>query len=695
MGKKEGFFVFLVLTILVAFSYVGFFLEDEKIVSEKFLITGFASMDEGIIELEIKDYDYRREIHIHSPLNQTYNVSDEEKYDPYFIELDVSTNFEVSEWRYELYDMRHGGVKVSEVEGFVPNSTTIETVRWENRLVVYAREAGGYWFSGEVYFYVHRSNSAPVILNDFPETFYVCENDAIIYDYSVFDIDEDPVISQTVQGWPPFSSNRRTLNLNLSTHRFQTRTWPKTSITSVPYAFCSIVNSSLYCDATVEVSDGELSDSDSFQVIVMQINNVPKFNKFRTITKVYMQGDDSDFSEQFWVEDVEDGNSDSGNLDFNISFGLGVIPLFEIDESGWMNYVPKESDLGNNYVVTVCATDNELLNPHPNSSLCLPQTVSNNTICDSFVLAFTDENRAPILVNYSYKGEGVLNSSGLEKKEFWAEFYDPDGNNLSIDWYYERELVKSTDIVLRDDFNISFPCNDWGFKNLTVVASDGLANTSHSWEILLLPTACPISLPSGGGGAGGAGGGSGVCEAEWACGHWNVCQNVKRSRDSGVISPEEYVIYRGFCDEVGYDERFCGFQIRSCEETNNCSEGINSTKIPEEVQVCYFTENPSCFDGIKNCHSGSCEVLVDCGGPCDSCPTCSDGVQNQGEYGIDCGGPCPFSCEPEIPFGNLYIFALLIILLLILLIWIIYKVRKIIKEREELANRRKFFWRKK
>jgi len=31
-----------------------------------------------------------------------------------------------------------------------------------------------------------------------------------------------------------------------------------------------------------------------------------------------------------------------------------------------------------------------------------------------------------------------------------------------------------------------------------------------------------------------------------------------------------------------------------------------------------------------------------------STPTCSDGIQNQGEAGIDCGGPCPTACPPII-----------------------------------------------
>ena len=55
----------------------------------------------------------------------------------------------------------------------------------------------------------------------------------------------------------------------------------------------------------------------------------------------------------------------------------------------------------------------------------------------------------------------------------------------------------------------------------------------------------------------------------------------------------------------------------------------------------------NCDDEIRNCHSGSCELLVDCGGPCSACPTCSDGIRNQGEESIDCGGPCPGKCDED------------------------------------------------
>jgi hypothetical protein len=58
------------------------------------------------------------------------------------------------------------------------------------------------------------------------------------------------------------------------------------------------------------------------------------------------------------------------------------------------------------------------------------------------------------------------------------------------------------------------------------------------------------------------------------------------------------------------------------------------------IQNIPFTPScgaPTCSDGIQN----QGETGVDCGGPCAACPpSCSDGIQNQGETGIDCGGPC-------------------------------------------------------
>ena len=58
---------------------------------------------------------------------------------------------------------------------------------------------------------------------------------------------------------------------------------------------------------------------------------------------------------------------------------------------------------------------------------------------------------------------------------------------------------------------------------------------------------------------------------------------------------------------------------------------------------------PDCTDGILN----QDEEKVDCGGTiCNACPTCTDGIQNQGERHVDCGGPCD-ACPPDCTDGIL------------------------------------------
>ncbi|MBT7568071.1 hypothetical protein HN630_04135, partial [archaeon] len=140
------------------------------------------------------------------------------------------------------------------------------------------------------------------------------------------------------------------------------------------------------------------------------------------------------------------------------------------------------------------------------------------------------------------------------------------------------------------------------------------------------------------------------CSEEWVCEGWGVCQNAKRSFDARSLSLEDHFSVQEICSQNKYDERFCGFQLTSCKDLNLCNNNtVPRVTKPSEMQVCYFTEDPSCEDGITNCHGKGCELLVDCGGPCEPCATCSDGKKNQGESGIDCGGPCPYACAEEQP----------------------------------------------
>lgn len=96
------------------------------------------------------------------------------------------------------------------------------------------------------------------------------------------------------------------------------------------------------------------------------------------------------------------------------------------------------------------------------------------------------------------------------------------------------------------------------------------------------------------------------------------------------------------CQSFGFDYGSLSCSGTCTISTNGCKYYIRGGGSPSggggggySVKVTI-----SCFDGIKNCHDGSCEEGIDCGGPCRSCPSCSDGILNQGETGIDCGGPC-------------------------------------------------------
>jgi hypothetical protein len=94
-----------------------------------------------------------------------------------------------------------------------------------------------------------------------------------------------------------------------------------------------------------------------------------------------------------------------------------------------------------------------------------------------------------------------------------------------------------------------------------------------------------------------------------------------------------------FIGEVGKMLKVNGAGGSGCDmlqvvETASAFSGLpgSATYVGDQAAYLY----PTCSDGIQN----QGETGVDCGGPCAPCATCSDGIQNQGETGVDCGGPC-------------------------------------------------------
>jgi hypothetical protein len=310
-------------------------------------------------------------------------------------------------------------------------------------------------------------------------------------------------------------------------------------------------------------------------------------------------------------------------------------------------------------------------------------------------LTVTNSNRIPQILSY-----GPLTSNftmnGTTATTLNATVYDPDMTNAypSIEWYVDGVIQagEGSDNKTFDNFSYLPGCGISGVHNITIVTSDGLLASSVSWNVTVNNIVCPPAVIEGGSGGGGGGGGAiaGYCMENWVCDNWGPCQNVDRSFSAKTLSPEDYFRLNEICAQNQYDGRFCGFQITSCQDLALCNNTIPKVPKPAEMRSCYFTENPNCIDGITNCHDGSCELLVDCGGPCGPCPTCSDEKRNQGEEGIDCGGPCPFACEAEEGFqGISFLIIGLLIVAVIVIVFILFKVFSIFRFHFFVAGKRR------
>lgn len=604
---------------------------------------------------------------IHNPQNVTYNFAIGSNYT---LDLNVSTpSSNISAWWYTLEDLFHG-VVVNQSVIFNPN-ITFNAVRRSNKLTVYANDTTGQVGSKSVTFFVSVPNSAPLLGNITPEL-YACESSNLLYNFNATDIDEDNIFLSVSPASPFFVFPNSFSGV----------------VTAYSQLFSGILNKGDVGqhNRTISVTDGEYSDSKNLSITVIEVNNAPVASEVGVQT-VYTKGDQTNFFKRYEVSDVEQGYSVDGNLSFNISFN-GETPLFNISSTGLMNFTANSTYLGV-HNITVCATDRGLPSLSVNASFC-GETGESKYVCSNFSLTVTDDNRAPTILTY-FPYEIFFNATGETTIYFNITSYDPDGTVPDAYWYLQGNQVKYQQGSFDSNYSVTFPCGDFGLKTVKARVTDGIENDSISWNISLTGTVCPsLPEPSSGGGGGGGGGGP-FCIPQWGCNDWTICQNTKVSLDIGVIGQTDYREITESCASFNLDESNCGYQTRSCFDNKYCNSSLSK---PSFIQSCSYTSNPSCQDNMKNCHDGSCELLIDCGGPCAQCASCSDKIQNQGELGIDCGGPCPFLCPTETPFISISLWRTIIIwlfwlLLLILLIILIRRIWRLIEVHRELQKEKK------
>jgi hypothetical protein len=518
------------------------------------------------------------------------------------------------------------------------------------------------------------SNSPPIIL-DLDTQIYVCEDESADYHFNVEDVD---VNLNRVEINPPslfFTQRTSTPGVGETIYGYR--------IFSGIMGKGHIGSYSRTISAFDDEGESDPNDPIPITIDVIEINHAPVVDNVGVQT-VYTVGDDSSFLRHVLANDVEDGNQDAGNLVYDLEF-LNSLEIFGITSNGILNFTPSyHLDLETvilpiTYNLRLCVSDLGISYIHPEILNECGQDGSAIQVCQTFSISAVDDNRAPIITSYYSPDLLNLSARGTEEIYFNISGRDPDDTIPDTYWYVDDKLAFYDPFVEFSEFRYTFECGVYGVHNVSVDITDGLLNTSLFWNISLEFVDCPSS-PSGGGGGGG-GFSKKECVTAWGCNDWNVCQDIEASVESGALSEGDFKNISDRC-RLDFFKEDCGYQLRDCFDFNYCN---TTREEPEPLNHCFYVENPSCKDGVKNCHSGGCEILTDCGGPCGACPTCSDGKENQGEKGKDCGGPCPNACIIGPPFFERAIvrytligaFSLLGLIILILLLRIILAKRKI------------------
>ena len=421
----------------------------------------------------------------------------------------------------------------------------------------------------------------------------------------------------------------------------------------------------------IYMQDGSLIASKYFNITVIEINNAPVIQNIGVKT-VWTHGDNNIFNYQANASDVEDGNSNSLKLIFNISFEGEK--LFNISTNGTMYFKPNSSQIGV-YNISVCVKDKGIEKPHENISIC-EQDGSSLTTCNNFSLTVTDKNRAPVIINHTPYNLSV-NVNGEENIYFNITSHDADGTIVDTYWYVDGVLKKYDAQNDNSNFSFSYICGFSGRSNITVVITDGELNDSIQWNVTVVRAICAAP----GGGEGGGGGGGVACKEIWVCDYWSECKNLKENYASRKVNYKINTLIGERCSLFKWDQDICGYQIRKCHDLKKCNTNLT---MPGIMQECYYSLNPNCSDGIKNCHNESCEIAVDCGGSCQACPTCNDGIRNQNEESVDCGGICN-ACEipkPQTDFFKILMYLSLIFLILALIAITILGIRYILLKKK-------------
>jgi len=495
------------------------------------------------------------------------------------------------------------------------------------------------------------------LLQDLPSEIFACEGEVLAFNFTATDEDGDELSVDLYPKGPIYieeiSSGAGNLDARLFSEKFKQNDVGK------------------IFESTVFVYDSTFVESKDIRITVVEVNSPPEIEEIE-IQTISLSSDEPLFYQEVMVTDSES----SDNLEYSLRFKFDQ-NLFEISDDGILSFEPTASDVGV-YDLEVCVSDSGI--PDSQDQINCDQDGSSLKSCENFQLTITNENIKPTIMSF-FPQTPTLDISSKDKLYFNVSNFDPDGTSPDIKWYLEDELIKYDESMDFSELEYEFGCGISGQRVLTAVISDGLKNDTVQWAFTISEYPCepneqPRDLIDS-------------CDEKWGCQDWGVCQHTAQSKEVGVISDEEFDSINEKCEFKGWGEVSCGLQIRPCIDVNECP-GV-SDDLPG-IRECFFVFSPSCTDGLKNCHENKCEILADCGGPCDACDSCSDNRQNQGEEGVDCGGPCHEECRAETPFNIAKIVKIAIVAGLIVAavvgLLILLRIRHIKKKMSEITSRK-------
>jgi len=499
------------------------------------------------------------------------------------------------------------------------------------------------------------ANSAPRI-EELDEEIILCESTALSLIFNATDIDGD-ILTTGISPSGPFFAKPISSDIPITQIEIFSGNLTKEQANKV-------------YEKTIFISDGIFVDSKEITFTVLETNNPPKIEN-PGVQTISLEDSTTQYKKVLAI-DIESGNQDSGNITFNITSPLGL--NLTIDEFGTIVFSAESSSIGS-HEIEVCAIDSGVENIDQKIGFCgqgLPAST-----CKTFSLLVVETNTAPT-ISFSNSSNPDPTVIGTDATTFEVFKFDPEEVIPDALWYVDNILKEIDSGNVKDKFTYSFGCGVGGKHTIKVKVTDGLLSDTVSWNLDIVEVACPEGLASSEkiGGL--------FCEEKWGCYDWGICQNAASSLESGVLPNTDYQQIQQQCSENNWPEEVCGLQVRSCSDTNDC---MAQNEKPLEISACYFSFQPSCSDNLQNCHEDECEFLADCGGPCEPCSACSDGIKNHGEEEVDCGGPCFEQCPGKIlSSSEKRVKQIIILVVLLLLIVVVVQSTRLVLSRNKLGE---------